>query len=149
MGLPLVPCHEFPSDAPAAFFSVHALGDGDFIDRLSNFIASGKPVLLTDGLAQRLMGKIELNMPNVNVLKVKSKPKLLLQMPQKELDAIREPLLSSLEVSFRAPNKVALYLFGEGSWVVENFNDRMVEVELNGRRLRIPARDWLYQFHGD
>ena len=27
LGVPLVPCHEFPADAPAAFFSVHALKD--------------------------------------------------------------------------------------------------------------------------
>ena len=27
LGMPLVPCHEFPADAPAAFFSVHALKD--------------------------------------------------------------------------------------------------------------------------
>lgn len=149
VGLPLVPCHEFPSDAPAAFFSVHALGDGNFIDELSTFISSGKLVLLTDGLVQRLMGKIELDMPNVNVLHVRNKPKLLLQMQQEELDAIREPLLNPLGVSFRAPNKVALYLFGEGSWVVENFNDRTAEVELNGRQLKIPARGWLYKFLGD
>ena len=27
MGMPLVPCHEFPADAPGAFFSIHALKD--------------------------------------------------------------------------------------------------------------------------
>ena len=27
LGLPLVPCHEFPTDAQAAFFSIHALKD--------------------------------------------------------------------------------------------------------------------------
>ena len=29
MGLPLVPCHEFPDDAQAAFFSIHALDSGN------------------------------------------------------------------------------------------------------------------------
>jgi len=149
IGLPLAPCHKFPSDAPAAFFSAHALGDGDFVDKLSTFIASGKPVLLTDRLAKKLKSKIKLNVPNVNVLKVKSKPKRLLKMSQKELDAVREPLLSSLEAPFHAPSKVALYLFDDKSWVIENFNDKIVEVELNGTHLRIPARCWLYQFHGD
>ena len=34
LGLPLVPVHEFPADAPAAFFSVHALKDPDFAAKL-------------------------------------------------------------------------------------------------------------------
>ena len=54
LGLPLVPCHEFPAEAKAAFFSVHALKDPDLPGKLAAFIAAGKPVLLTDGLAKRL-----------------------------------------------------------------------------------------------
>jgi hypothetical protein len=44
LGLPLLPCHEFPVQAPAAFFSVHALKDPDFASKLQVFIKAGKPV---------------------------------------------------------------------------------------------------------
>ena len=49
LGLPLVPCHEFPTNAPAAFFSTHALKDPAFAAKLTAFLRAGKPVLLTDG----------------------------------------------------------------------------------------------------
>jgi hypothetical protein len=146
LGLPLVPCHEFPTNAPAAFFSIHALKDDQFAPQLTDFIKAGKPVLLTDGLAQHLTNKLKLDWRNVQVLPVKSDPKSLLELPRQELDKLRAPLLTPLKTSFHAPNQVALYLFGDGSWVVENFNDEPVEAELNGKRLAIEARAWRYRW---
>ena len=142
LGLPLAPCHEFPTKAPAAFFSVHALKDPEFAARLASFIKSGKPVLLTDGLVQQLTNRINLTSLNVHVLSLNGDPKSLLQLPQSELDALRTPLLRPLKTTFRASNQVALYLFKDGSWVVENFNDRPAEVELNGQKLTVAARGW-------
>jgi hypothetical protein len=49
---------------------------------------------------------------------------------------------SSRKTTFQAPNQVALYLFTQGGWVVENFNDSPVEVVLNGRRFSVEARGW-------
>ncbi len=146
MGLPLAPCHEFPDDAKAAFFSIHALKDPDLAAKLSAFIAAGKPVLLTDGLAEQLTGKVNLDDPNVHLLPVAGDPKSLLKLPQSTLDAIRSPLLRPLARSFQAPNRVALYLFADGSWVVENFNDESVTVELDGESHAVKARGWLYQW---
>jgi len=146
LGLPLAPCHEFPSRAPAAFFSIHALEDPGLVAKLSRFIKAGKPVLLTDGLAERLEGPVKLNTPNVRVLQVRGEPKSLVGLPQEELDALRAPLLRPLKSSFRAPNQVALYLFKDGSWVVENFNDQDASVELNGEKLSVPARGWMYRW---
>jgi hypothetical protein len=146
LGLPLVPCHEFPADASAAFFSMHALKDPGLAARLSRFITAGKPVLLTDGLAQRLAGKVDLSAPNVHILPVKGDPKSLLQMPPAELDALRSPLLRPFHTSFEAPDQVALYLFRDGSWVAENFRDEPATAELNGRSLTVPARGWIHQW---
>ncbi|MGB2615000.1 MAG: hypothetical protein WBE06_09875 [Phycisphaerae bacterium] len=147
LGLPLVPCHEFSAEAPAAFFSVHALKDADLAVKLSAFIAAGKPVLVTDGLVQRLAGKVDLAGPNVHVLPVKGQPKSLLQLSESELNSMRAPLLRALQTSLLAPNRVALYLFGDGSWVVENFNDEPATVELNGKRLTVGARGWVCQWN--
>ena len=82
LGLPLVPCHTFPTNAPAAFFSLHALKDPQFTEQLEKFIASGKPVLITDGLADRLQSQVNLQAENVQVLSVEGEPKSLLSLSQ-------------------------------------------------------------------
>ena len=133
MGVPLVPCHEFPADAPALFLSVHALKDPDLATKLAAYVATGRPVLLTDGLAKRLEGNVATGASNVHVLPVKGDPKSLLELPQATLDALRAPLLQPLSRRFEAPNRVALYLFSDRSWVVENFNDEPVTVRLDGQ----------------
>jgi hypothetical protein len=146
MGIPLVPCAEFPTNAPAAFFSVHCLKDQDFVPKLAAFVKSGRAALVTDELAQALTNRLKLDSPNVSVLPVKQDPKSLLQVAQKDLDALRAPILRPFKTSFRAPNRVALYLFADSSWVVENFNDEPASVELNGKTLTVPARSWRYEW---
>jgi hypothetical protein len=143
LGLPLLPCHEFPAQSPAAFFSVHALKDPDFAAKLQEFIKTGKPVLLTDGLIKALGDKVELRASNVHTLAVKGAPKSLLSLGKEELDALRAPLLKSLGVELSAPNKTGLYLFTDGSRVIENFNDEPIEVRFNGKSEKVPARGWV------
>ena len=141
LGLPLVPCHQFPTNAPAAFFSAHALKDAEFAGELAAFIQAGKPVLLTDGLAQKLK-EMDLTAANVRILSVKQSPKSLLGIPQSELDDLRAPLLKPLGVRLTAPNGVALCLFTPGGWVIENFNDQPATVQFNGQSHTIGARGW-------
>lgn len=144
LGIPLTPGHEFPTNAPAAFFSVHALKDSAFVDKLARYLETGKPVLLTDGLAQKLEGK--LNLRQARVLAVRGDPKSLLALSPAEAQAIREPLLRALGWTFDGPGQVAFYPFLDGSWVVENFNDTPVDVRLNGRPMTVGAREWTYQW---
>lgn len=144
LGLPLVPCHQFPEEAPAAFFPVHALKDAEFVPRLRRFIESGRPVLVTDGLAKRLGDRVDLDRPNVHLLAVGGQPKSLLKLGRAALATLRAPLLEPLGVRFDAPNKVALYWFEDRSWVIENFNDEPVRVRLNDTEVAIPARSWRY-----
>lgn len=146
LGLPLAPCHEFPAKAPAAFFSTHALKDPDLAPKLREYIRSGKPAILTRPLALTLTNYPGLDAPNVQILDTKQDPKTLLELSQTELDALRAPVLKAFKTSLRAPNRVALYLFKDKSWVIENFNDEAVAVELNGKGLNIPARDWIYSW---
>ncbi|MBI4663612.1 MAG: hypothetical protein HY735_32830 [Verrucomicrobia bacterium] len=146
LGLPLAPCHEFPTNAPAAFFSTHALKDSGLIAKLAKFIAAGKPVLLTDGLVKKLGDAVDLNKSSVRILAVKGDPKSLLQLSQKELDDLRRPLLRPFQGSFQAPNQVALYLFQDGSWVVENFSDVPVSAELNGQPIDLSPRAWKHEW---
>jgi hypothetical protein len=141
LGLPLVPCHRFPSNAPAAFFSAHAFKDADFPRELAGFIKTGKPVLLTDGLAQKLQD-MDLAATNVHILAVKQNPKSLLELSQGELDELRAPLLKPLQTQFKAPNRVGLYLFAPGGWVIENFNDQPANVRFNNQSYTIAPRGW-------
>ncbi len=143
-GVPLVPCHEFPAEAQAAFFSVHALKDVDLPEKLTRFVAAGKPVLVTDGLADRLAGRVDLKRPNVRILPVGGSPKSLLELEQAKIDPPRARLLAPLGRSFRAPNRVSLCLFADGSWVVQNFNDEPANVELDGKPIDLDARAWRY-----
>jgi hypothetical protein len=127
-------------------FSEQALSDPNLAGELAAFVKRGRPTLVTDGLAGRLKGRVDLDLPNVQVLAVNDKPPSLLQRDQPGLDAMRRPLLAVLHATFRAPNGVALYLFDPESWVVENFNDQPVAVELNGQSMTIEARGWRYQW---
>jgi hypothetical protein len=146
MGLPLVPCHEFPAQAPAAFFSIHALKDPRFARQLKQFIRSGKPALLTDSLAKALADELPKKAANVQILSVQGEPKTLLQMDDAAVNALREPMLRPLGTSFNGPNNVGLYLFEDGSWAVENFKDVPVTITLNQTAQEIPARAWKYSW---
>jgi hypothetical protein len=165
IGLPLVPCHQFPTNSPAAFLSVHALTDLKLPSELGQFIQTGRPVLLTDGLARRIGNQVNLTATNVYVLNVQAHPDSLIELSQARLDDLRAPLLNALHTTFQAPNRVALYLFStdrravqapdraalnsfthEG-WVVENFNNEPVTVVLNGQSLNIAARGWIFRWN--
>jgi hypothetical protein len=133
LGLPLVPTAKVDTDAEAAFFSVHALKEPRFDEQLNRMLDAGKPVLITDGLAAELKG-VDLTGGNVAILKVGSRPRDLLKLSRAELNPIRKKLLAPLGMTFDAPNKVALYLMGENCLILENFNDRPVDVSIRFSR---------------
>jgi len=80
---------------------------------------------------------------NVQILPLNGAPKSLLELSQESLDAIRRPILEPLGRSLEAPCRVALYLFSDGSWVIENFNDRPVTAKLDGQALELEPRGWI------
>jgi len=129
LGLPLVPTAKINPSAEAAFFSVHALKDPEFADKLKKMLEDGKPMLITDGVAERL-GDTKLDNGNVTILKVAGAPRSLLKLSREELRPIRDKLLAPFGMKFDAPNKVALYLVGNSLAVVENFNDEPIEAAL-------------------
>ncbi len=143
LGLPLVPCHEFPENAKAAFFSIHALTDPQFEERLSRLVERGVPVLLTDGLAKELKNQEALKKSNVHLLQVQGDPHRLLRIPEDELNRLRRAMLSPWSMTVHGPNKLGVYVFDDGSYVLENFNDEAIRVEFNGVQHNIPARDWV------
>ncbi len=143
MGLPLVPCHDFPSNAPAAFFSVHTFDDTNAANEINDYIKAGHQIVMTDNLAKLLSPRLLLPAPNVRVTGLPEVPDYLLMQQQDHLDQWREFLLKGLNVTLKAPDKVALYLFKPNGWVIENFNDESVTVEFNGQTLKIAGRGWV------
>ena len=74
-------------------------------------------------------------------------PSPLLEIEPGELNELPATSAGAIfHVSFDAPPRVALYLFADGSWVIENFNDQPVSVILNGKALEIGARGWKYDW---
>lgn len=141
LGLPLVPTAEIDAGAKTAFFPVHSLKDPKFEARLKEMIAADKPMLLTDGLADRLTG-IDIKKNNVITLEIGGNPKNLLKLKREELRRIRDKLLAPFGMKFDAPNKVALYLIGENCAIVENFNDETIDAALEFHR-PVKARETL------
>jgi len=133
LGLPLVPSPTIDTTAKAAFFSVHALKDPAFSEKLDRMLKAGTVVLITDGLAKRLP-KLDRGRPNLLVLQVNRNPHTLLRLSRQQLRPIRQKLLAPFGLDFDAPNKVALYLIDDNYVAVENFNDEPIDA-----RLRLPA----------
>jgi hypothetical protein len=129
LGLPLVPTATINPGAEAAFFSVHALKDPAFGDKLRRMLAANKPVLITDGLAKRLSG-LDLENKNLTILQVNGNPRGLLELTRQQINPIRNKLLASFGMTFDAPNKVALYLIDAHCLIVENFNDESIDATL-------------------
>jgi len=148
LGLPLVPAAEIRSDVKAAFFPVHALKDPDFSRKLKKMLVAKKPVLITDGLAERLDG-VNLDDENLTILKVNGNPRGLLKLTRKQLKPIRDKLLAPFGIRFDAPNKVALYLVGEDYLIVENFNDEPVDAVLRFSRPFEARRELILPIGGD
>jgi hypothetical protein len=149
IGLPLAPCHRFPADAKAAFFTLHAKRDAEFVKRLPALIDRGVPILLTQNVATDLAGRVNLERPNVHILRFDGKARTMLKLPQPELRELRAKMLKPFGVTFDAPAGVALYLFEDGSWTIENFNDAAAPVALNGEAIHLPLRQWLHRWKDD
>ena len=148
LGLPLVPAAKIRSDVKAAFFPVHALKDPELTAKLKRMLAAGKPVLITDGLAERL-NDVNLDDENLVVLKVNGKPRSLLKLTREQIKPIRDKLLGPLGIKFDAPNKVALYLIGEDCLVVENFNDEPIDATLTFTKSFEAGRELILPIDGD
>jgi hypothetical protein len=130
LGLPLVPGHEFAGDYGSVIYTTHALKEPGLSGKLSAILASGKQVLITEELANRLTDQEILKNKNLMVLKVDPDPKKLLKLTQEELKPLRDKLMAPLGMKFDAPNKVSIYLMGDNTLILENFNDNPVDVTL-------------------
>ncbi len=54
-----------------------------------------------------------------------------LDLPDEWLNVIREAFLDPLKISFKGRGRISLHLFGEDNFVICNFNDEPVEIDLD------------------
>ncbi len=146
LGLPLVPGHEFAGDYGSVIYTTHALKEPGLSPKLAGILASGKQVLITEELAKRLTDQTLLENKNLMVFKAGDDPKKLLKLTQEELKPVRDKLMAPLGMKFDAPNKVSIYLLGDNTLILENFNDNPVDATLEmskvasvSTKLTIPA----------
>ena len=129
IGIPLVPSEKINTEAEATFFSVQALKDPMFREKLLSLLDRKVPVLITDELAACLKDLDHYD--NLTVLNVNVDPRNILRFDRKELNLIRNKLLAPFGIRFDAPAMVALYLIGEDLIVIENFSDQETSASID------------------
>jgi hypothetical protein len=144
LGFPLIPCTKIDHNPSACFLSYHALQDGRINKKIQTMIDNDIPLLMTDGIAEKLEG-VDVQKPNIYILECRGNPYSLLDIPGQTLKEIREIVLRPFNISLEVKSRVALYLIGENTIVLENFNNEPVDVRLSmpgirkaGRRLILP-----------
>lgn len=130
LGLPLAPTATVREDVPAAFLPEQTLKDPRLASKVRTMLEAGTPLLVTDSLAEKLPDDVTTDDPNVTVLDVPEDHWQLMDLPRERLREIRNAMLEPFGVRFDAPTRVALYLFDENLFVVENFNDAAADVTL-------------------
>jgi hypothetical protein len=128
MGFPLVPMEKIDTSAAAAFFSLQALKDPDFRDKLIKMLSANKPVMITENLATQLgdIGSHE----NLIILKSDGNIRNLLKYSREELNVMRDKMLAPWGIKFDTPTQVAFYLIGDDIIAIENFNNNPVDIKL-------------------
>ncbi len=143
LGIPFVTCHEFPADAPAAFFSLHALQDEAFVDHFERYVKLGRPTLITDALADRLRGSVDIDRANVRILEVQQKPESIPQsISTEKLTLIRAAMTKPFSVNYEGPSRTALYYFDDGSWVLESYRNSPLTLTVNGKSVDVQPNGW-------
>ena len=139
LGLPLAPASRIDPDAQAYFFPYQAGKDPQALEALRAGISSGKPTLVTQQFAEQYLKGNEPKAAGVIILDVTRDAWPLMNLNAETLQPIRDAMLRPFGMEFEAPTRVSLYLFGNSLVVIENFNDRPVDVRLKRTNVSTPA----------
>ncbi|MCL2775689.1 MAG: hypothetical protein FWD71_20435 [Oscillospiraceae bacterium] len=132
LGIPVAPDIHLDPDAKSAILGYQAVGFPDAPMYAKDALKSGKAICFSEGFLEYMA----LDVPkNALVIRPGGDNWNLTEMPQPELDALRNALLKHFDISFTAPSKVALNLYDDDLEIIQNFNDFAVEVtiDLKGR----------------
>jgi len=132
LGIPIDPDIRLDPNAKSVILGYQAAGFPDASLYARDALKDGKAVCFSEGFLEYMAMDAPDNAP---VLRPGGDNWNLTKLPQSELDNLRSALLKPFDISFTAPAKVALNLYGDNLEIIQNFNDFAVEVsiDLKGR----------------
>lgn len=160
LGIPLQPASRFPEGARVAVFATQALGDQEFVPKLSRFLDAGGTAFATESLARRLnkdprlaaAGVVELAkgeyfktiregagrmivfsdaLPRLTYVDSKGRIESLTPELRAALESLRQVVADFAVTSLDAPPRVAVFPLG-GRVAVVNFTELPVGCRLAG-----------------
>ena len=136
LGIPFSAETELDPCAKSVILGEQTTGYPDVRSYAKEMIHAGKPVAFTDEFfAFTNFDKAE----DAIVFSPKGDNWNLMDIPQKDLDTLRNRLLAPYGVSLNAKSRVGLSLFDDDMEILQNFNDEAVEVQidLKGRNKKV------------
>ena len=130
-GFPVTAAHRFQPSALGFVFGEQVRADAAWRTAWETAVRSGRPVLVSAGLAPDLNVRAQ---GNVMVLPANRNPNVyeaLSAMPEAELNALRDRATAGLGLSFHAPYGVGIWLFGSDIVVLQSFRDTPTQCVLS------------------
>ncbi len=142
-GFPVIAAHQFDASAPGFIFAEQTRADRGWSKAWRAAVSSGRPVVVSAAFASGTGSDRAVLIP-ANSDANRLVP--LAEMPQDDLDSLRDRATAGLGLRFHAPYGVALFLFGADTAVIQSFVDAPVSctLEIGGWKsasiaLRIPS----------
>lgn len=139
-GFPVTASHRFDPRADGFVFGCHVLHDAGWPAAVKGALESGRPVLVTPAFLEEAAAVGEARGLDVAALKERAivlptvsdrnRWEPVEAMSEGELNALRARALDPMGITFQAPARVSLYLFGDDVVVIENFRDESARCEL-------------------
>ena len=136
LAIPVRPEIGLPDDGTPVILGTQAIGFEDVAEYAETLPKRGIPAVLTKGFADWFAVQSADGIPAIDVGDDNWN---LVDLPEAQLEALRDYLTKPLGLTVRCPVRVALNLYDDDMEVLQNFNDVPVTVELDlfGRNPKI------------
>jgi len=125
LGIPVEPVLSLEGTSGPILATQHLLYDDAVKEDFLAAVASGRPAIMTSALVDVLGGDPGM----ARVLEFDSKMELM-TLPADSLNELRNHVLEPLGLRMDGPARVSLHLYDDDLIVLENFNDKSVEISL-------------------
>jgi hypothetical protein len=132
IGIPMDLVPEFPAEERIMLLTELAKHDPDIVQKIKGQLRAGKEVVITSGLAgpigYPILHSASYSRGTLYVLVVPDNFADLYRLPVQTITGIKQVLTKEMYVRVDAPGQVALFVYDNGTFVVESFRDEAVEV---------------------
>jgi hypothetical protein len=130
-GFPVVAAHRFDASAPGFVFGMQTQADAQWRKAWRVATVSGRAVVASADFGAAAPGSSGAPVVTLPANRDANRFDALADMPQSELDALRDRATASLGVRFHAAYGVGLFLFGSDTVVLQSFRDEPTACELD------------------